>query len=136
MTSLSQCTSSSTRLAATATAIPAATPASAARVARAALAAEDERGGGQNAAASEEWPLGNDGPSVAAIGLSVGPRAVDQVLDRRGEQPVAGDTTSMNGDDPAVARPASSRRRATRTASTRSTTGSPEVVTRFSTVRR
>ncbi len=72
MTSLSQWTPSSTRVAATATAIPTPSPASAIRVRRERPRPSSSAAQAKNAAAQDEWPLGNDGPSVSAIGLSSG----------------------------------------------------------------
>jgi hypothetical protein len=72
ITSLSQCTSRSTRLPATITARPAATPASAARVGPPRPRLSRSAAAAKKAADHDEWPLGKDGPSVSAIGFSAG----------------------------------------------------------------
>ena len=72
ITSLSQCTSSSTRLPATMTTSQAATPAMAARTTRPRPRVSSSAAAAKKAADHDEWPLGNDGPSVSAIGFSAG----------------------------------------------------------------
>ena len=72
MTSESQWTPSITRLHATATATAAAAPAMRARVRGGRRRATTSATAAYSAAAVAEWPLGNDGPSVAAAGLKLG----------------------------------------------------------------
>ncbi len=71
-TSETQWKSSSTRLVATATAIPTAPPARSARVRRPRPRASTSARAAYTQAAVDEWPLGNDGPSAAAAGFRVG----------------------------------------------------------------
>ncbi len=67
-----QCRSSITRLHATATAMPTAAAARAARVPALRRRPASSASAAKNAAAVDEWPLGNDGPSVAATGSIAG----------------------------------------------------------------
>src|SRR5690242_15189710 len=71
-TSESQWTPRRTRLHATATAMATATPAMNARIGGPRRRASTSAAAAYRAAAVAEWPLGKDGPSVAATGLNVG----------------------------------------------------------------
>ena len=104
-TSVSQWTSSSTRLTATATAMPTATPASAGqarrphqRPATSAKAAQDS-GGGRGVAAGERRP------ERRGHGLERRAGAIDEVLDRLGEELVSEHDREQERHDPAAARP-------------------------------
>ena len=97
ITSDSQCRSSSTRLQATATASATAVPASLARVRRLRRRARISAAAAKNAAAVDEWPLGNDGPSVTAAGLSVGRARSTTPLMRLVMRLSPSVTTSRNG---------------------------------------
>src|SRR5262245_37789852 len=72
ITSLSQGTSRTPRLSATATAIPTAPPASAGHARGPPQRPATNAKAAHEAAAVELWPLGNEGPSVAAIGSIAG----------------------------------------------------------------
>ena len=51
----------------------------------------------KNAADQDEWPLGNDGPSVSAIGLSVGRARSASSLTVVVISPLPATTSAMNG---------------------------------------
>ena len=105
MTSLSQCTASSTRVAATDTASPAATPASTRARPRAAVAAEDERGGGQERRRPRGVPARERRAERLRDRVEGRARAVGELLDGRGEQAGAGHHDEHERNDPAVAGP-------------------------------
>ena len=123
---------SSTRLPATVRASPAATPAIAARAPRPRPRPSRSAAAAKNAADHDEWPLGNDGPSVSAIGFSAGRTRSARFLIVVVRIPFPATTTRRNGTTHRLLVLTVSTS-ASAAASAATTIGSPRFVIAFST---
>ena len=105
ITSLSQCTSSSTRLPATMTTSPAAVPGDGGPHAATAAAAEQQRGRGEERGGPRRVAARKGRPERLRDRVQRRPHAISEVLDRRGQDAVPGHDDEQEGHDPRAPRP-------------------------------